>query len=55
MIEYFISDSVPQKFFRFAYAKFLIDFFSKMRGRNKNFVEVTQLTNVTTQYGMTST
>ena len=37
MILNFISDSVMQKFLRFAYAKFLNDFFSKMRGRNKNF------------------
>ena len=37
MIVNFISDSVMQKFLRFAYAKFSNDFFSKMRGRNKNF------------------
>ena len=37
MIANFISDSVLQKFLRFAYAKFSNDFFSKMRGRNKNF------------------
>ena len=37
MIANFISDSVMQKFLRFAYAKFSNDFFSKMRGRNKNF------------------
>ena len=37
MIANFISDSVLPKFLRFAYAKFLNDFFSEMRGRNKNF------------------
>ena len=37
MIANFISDSVMQKFLRFAYAKFSNEFFSKMRGRNKNF------------------
>ena len=37
MIAYFISDSLQQKFLRFAYAKFSNVFFSKMRGRNKNF------------------
>ena len=37
MIGNFISDSVMQKFLRFAHAKFSNEFFSKMRGRNKNF------------------
>ena len=37
MIANFISDSVMQKFLRFAYAKFSNEFFSKMRGWNKNF------------------
>ena len=37
MIANFISDSVLQKFLRFAYAKFSNGFFSKMRGRNKIF------------------
>ena len=33
----FILDSVMSKFLRFAYAKFSDEFFSKMRGRDKNF------------------
>ena len=37
MIGNFISDSVMQKFLRFAHAKFSNDFFSKMRRWNENF------------------
>ena len=33
----FISDSVMPKFLRFAHAKFSNRFFTKMRGRNRNF------------------
>ena len=37
MIANFISDSVMQKFLRFANAKFSNDFYFKMRRRNKNY------------------
>ena len=37
MIAHLISNSMIQKFLRFVNAKFLHEFYSKMRGRNKNF------------------